>query len=88
VNKKNKKHFFRNILQFFRSYFGRKNVFEQEQQINYLQQKKQFEEELRDDLKLILRDVGYRSDDESNPDSDDDVKIKYFYFYSFFCLFS
>jgi hypothetical protein len=64
-----------NILHlFFRSYFGRKNAFEQEQQIDYLQKKKQFDEELRYDLKLILKDVGYRSDDESNPDSDDDVK--------------
>ena len=56
------------------SYFARKNIFEQEQQTDYLQKKRRFDEELRDDLKSVLKDVGYRSDDDSNPDSDDDVK--------------
>ncbi len=59
----------------FRSYFARKNVFEQEQQIDYLQKKRQFDEELRNDLKSVLKDVGYRSD-ESDPDSDDDDDVK------------
>jgi hypothetical protein len=37
--------------------------------------KKKWEEQLRGELKLILKNVGYRSDeDESILDSDDDVK--------------
>jgi len=37
--------------------------------------KKKWEEQLRDELKSILENDGYGSDDdESNPDSDDAVK--------------
>jgi uncharacterized protein (DUF924 family) len=55
---------------FFRSYFARKNSFEQEQVIDYLQKRKKFDEELRDDFKSVLEKAGYRSDDEwdSGPD--------------------
>jgi hypothetical protein len=71
-----KKNFFLNKISFFsRSYFGRKNVFEQEQQIDYCQKKRKFDEELRDDLRSVLKDVGYGSGDDSDSDLDDDVKI-------------
>ncbi|CAF0979554.1 unnamed protein product [Adineta steineri] len=55
------------------TYDVRKKFFEQEQQTNYLRAKKKWEEQLRNEFKSVLKDVGYRSDDnESNLDSDDD----------------
>jgi uncharacterized protein (DUF924 family) len=38
--------------------------------IDYLQKRKKFDEELRDDFKSVLEKAGYRSDDEwdSGPD--------------------
>ncbi|CAF2069418.1 unnamed protein product [Rotaria magnacalcarata] len=55
------------------SYEGRKDLFEQRQSIDYTRVRKRFEEQLRDELKSTLRNVGYGSDDESNGDSDEDL---------------
>ncbi len=56
---------------FFRSYFTRKNVFEQEQLIDYLSKRKKFDEELRDDLKSVLEKAGYRSDEECDSEPEE-----------------
>lgn len=58
----------------YRSYEGRKDLFEQRQQVEYIQTRKIWEEKLRNELKMILKSVGYRSDDESDDESDEDVK--------------
>lgn len=36
--------------------------------------RRKFDEHLRDELKLKLKDAGYRSDDGSDTDSENDVK--------------
>jgi hypothetical protein len=47
--------------------------------------KRKFEETLRNDIKSILTNAGYRSDAESDTDSEDDVK-EYFSSFEFFFL--
>ncbi|CAF4182314.1 unnamed protein product, partial [Rotaria sp. Silwood2] len=54
-------------------YDGRKDLFEQKQSIDNIRMRKGWEERLRDELKSLLKNVGYRSDDESNGDSDEDL---------------
>ncbi|CAF1382169.1 unnamed protein product [Rotaria sp. Silwood1] len=54
-------------------YDERKHLFEQKRSIDYIRMRKGWEEQLRDELKSIMKSVGYRSDDESNGDSDEDL---------------
>ena len=58
----------------FSSYDNRKKLYEQRQQIDYLEMRKRWAIQLRDDLKSVLKSVGYRSDDDSDTDSNVDVK--------------
>jgi hypothetical protein len=62
---------------------ARKNVFEQEQLIDYLRKKRKFDEELRDDLKEVLKKEGYRSDEECDS-GPEEVRELYQIFYFFF----